>query len=133
MIMNVDFKDKGQYTIVTVHVICTRKEITIHGTDPTSGCKMYKEGKGRKKLLMPLNFENILVFEGHSLPFLLNSETNRFVMDGHFHFLTDNAQELREFISNRCLNLDERKASKICFSTKENRTDDRISLFPVME
>lgn len=131
--MNIDFKNNGQYTLVTVNVMCSRKEITILGTDPISGRKMYKEGKGRKKLLMPLNFENILVFEGHSLPFLLDSETNRFIMDCHFHFLTDNAQELREFISSNCLNPDEYKFSRIYFSPKENRTDDKISLFPVME
>jgi hypothetical protein len=62
-----------------------------------AGCKeMLYAGEDNK---------NLLIFEGHRLPFVLDSERNVRSARSGFNFLTDDPKSLRLLIREKCLNL----------------------------
>jgi hypothetical protein len=113
--MNFEFNTNQKYTIVEISdsAITTRSEIETLGTDPATGRISYKIGRQQKRYDVPSNLDDVLVFQGHHLPFTVDVETESFVGNAQFNFVTDDLPTLRDFITNHCLNKTEGKFAKI--------------------
>lgn len=123
------------YTIVCISemlAITQRMEITITGYDNQKQRYTYKPKSKRKEyyLYPAYRLEEHLIFEGHGLPFVLDSEENdRFLGNACFNFLTDNPADLREFLKKNCLTPLEGKQEKILYTTGKG-SEDYHPLFP---
>jgi hypothetical protein len=122
--MDIVFKIKGKYTIVAVSgmAITIRNEIVITATlsnDKENRPRFAYVNRGkRKEFVLPAgnDLEKHLLFEGHDLPFTVDSETNRFCGDGNLNFVTDKPEDLKSFLQKHCLNPSPAKFKKIFFT-----------------
>ena len=106
--MDFQFKPNKKYTIVKIGemAVCYRMEIIALEVDLSTGRALGRP-KGKKKPLYlpaPEQLEKQLLFEGHDLPFVLDSETGVFCGSATFNFRTDDPEALRDFLESKCLN-----------------------------
>lgn len=129
--MNIKFEIDGKYTLVAIseglaHSI--RHEIVITGFN--DGCDRFtfkENGRGKRREFFLPGAEKLdqqLVFEGHFLPFVLDSETDSFCGNAMFNFVTDDPAELRLFIKQYCLNPSPTTFGK-CLYSPGNKSDIR--------
>lgn len=113
--MNFEFSKNQKYTLVAIGggAFTSRSEMQTLEMDPASGRMICKVGRKRKRYYAPSDLKDILVFQGHGLPFILDSETSSFVGNAQFNFVTDDPKGLKEFISEKCLNRTEQSFSNI--------------------
>ena len=119
--MDFQFKPTKKYTIVKIAelAVCFRLEFIALEVDNSTGRTLARP-KGKRKTLFlppPEQFENQLIFEGHDLPFILDSETLRFSGNAYFNFVTDDPQTLREYLESKCLNPSPEKFAKIHYTS----------------
>jgi hypothetical protein len=118
------FKMHTEYTIVSVSkwmAHTTRSEVTITGYDTVFKRCLCRRNGTRKQFLVDPDRElaRQLIFAGHRLPFLLDSETGSFIGNALFNFVTDQPAELRSFILRNCLNPSEENFRKILYSPSD--------------
>lgn len=132
--MNVQLKENGKYTLITVSdflATTTKREIIITHSVP-NGKWVFKHKGERKKFYFPQDLRYTLVFGGHDLPVLVDTETSRFTGNALFNFVTDEPDKLKSFIVQHCLNPDPEKFHKIRVTpTDRSAVDgDGTPLFP---
>ena len=137
--MNIPFKIGGKYTIVKIsdalaHTM--KAEIQIVGFDQELGQHIYTFKGKRKRFLIgkERELDKQLVFEGHALPILVDSDTDRFMGNGRFNFVTDDPAGLKAFIEKNCLNPSPEKFEKILHSGTDRHATEwtEIRLFPTL-
>jgi hypothetical protein len=128
--MDIEFQIKGNYTLVGISgmAVTIRSEIIITAALPKDRKNRqrysYKHKYKAKEFFLPAgdDLEKHLIFEGHDLPFTVDSETDRFCGDANFNFVTDKPRELKTFIVSYCLNPSPAKFNKV-FYTGTDRND----------
>jgi hypothetical protein len=119
--MNLQFKTDHKYTLIAIsgwlaHTV--RNEIIIIGFDERQKRHTFRHRRKKKAFYLPIDadIDDQLVFEGHELSFVLDTETNRFAGNAAFNFVTDEPDLLRAFIEEKCLNPTPEKFNKILFT-----------------
>jgi hypothetical protein len=95
------------YTLVTITWMATtlRMEIFVTGHNPRINTYFYrKSGNGKINTLTQRDLDQALVFEGHNIPFTLDTETDRFSGNAQYNFVTEDPITLKAFIQQHCLN-----------------------------
>jgi len=136
--MNIQFKKvPGDYTWITISdwlAITERNEITITGFQQKEQQYTFRKKGSKKEYRFPLTDWKCLLFEGHNLPLLIDSETNSYMGNACFNFITDKPEELKQFISMNCINPDAETFTHIMFTPALNRDTCRdlpyTPLFP---
>jgi len=122
--MNIEFKTGGHYTLIQISdwsATTQKDEIIITGFLEKSQRYSFKRKGSRKEYFLPAIDNNCLVFEGHGLPLKVDSETNRFVGNARFNFVSDDAEALKHYIGAHCLNPDASSLQKIYVTPDKNR------------
>lgn len=123
--MNIQFKKvPGDYTWITISdwlAITERDEITITGFLQKEQQYTYRYKGSKKEYIFPLLDWKCLLFEGHNLPLLIDSETNRYMGNACFNFITDKPKELKQFIAVDCINPDPETFADIMVTPALNR------------
>lgn len=130
--MSIQFKLKEKYTLV--HIIVKggyfRQEIVI--TSRTLDNRFTYKIKGkRKEQFIPVEEEldKMLVFQGHNLPFVLNTERNRFLLSTKLIFISDNPDVLRNFVNENCLNPSPLKWANILVAKMDESDEKAMPLY----
>ncbi len=127
----IELKIKSAYTMIFISeslATTTKDEIIITGLDEKRQRYIFKRRGSRKEYYLPPTeqLQERLFFEGHNLPLMVDTETNRFSGNACFNFVTDYPQILREFIKTKCLNPSPVTFEKILYSNSSNRTGSLI-------
>lgn len=138
--MNIEFKINSPYTLVSISewlAHTQRTEIIITRREESSGRYVFKKKGKRKEFYLPKpeSLQEQLIFAGHNLPFVIDSETNRFIGNAQFNFVTEKPQELKAFIEQHCLNPSASNFSKILYRPPHIAGDSlvELALFPKAE
>jgi len=102
--MNFEFKKNQKYTLISSNVFTSRDEIQTLDCDPITGRIIFKRGRERKRYLVPADLSNRLIFNGHQVNLLLDSETGKCVGNCRFNFVSDDVPSLKAFLIEHCLN-----------------------------
>ncbi len=132
--MNIPFKVNEKYTLITVTdflAITSKSEIIVTRSLPDKRWAFRYRGK-RKEYYFPRDLKHTLLFEGHNLPLLVDSETSRWFGNAKFNFVTDQPEKLKAFIVQNCLNPDPEKLGMIRVTRADRYTvyDNGQPLFP---
>jgi len=113
--------------------ITRRNEIIITGLDKKRGQYLYKLKGSRKIYYLPKpeELQRRMFFSGHNLPFVIDSETDRFIGNAQINFVTDNPDALREFIKTNCLNPSQETFNNIFYSSLDKRPSETITESPL--
>lgn len=131
--MNTQLEIGKQYTFIYITGMATtgRHELTITGKNP-DGRFTYKLKGKRKEFLLPTDstlHKDYLIFKGHSLSYVLDSDSNRFYGNARFNFVTTTPQLLREDLEKNCLNPSPEKWAKIMYTTGQGDDPQYDPLF----
>lgn len=131
--MNIQLKVNQKYTCIRISgfATCVKYEIIITGI-ASNGSYICKNKGKRKEYYFNGDLRDMLLFEGHGLPLLVDSETNRFFGNAKLNFVTDEPEKLRTYIGQNCLNPDLEVLHKIRVTpTDRNKVDgEGVPLFP---
>lgn len=114
--MKIKLNINSKYTIIQIrewYPVAKREEIKITGYDSKARRYIYEYKGSSIKWLLPDNADSWLFFKGHNLPMKLDIETAHFKSNGHFNFVSDNPDQLRQYILNNCINTDPDLLEKI--------------------
>ena len=130
--MNYKLEINKSYTLVAVvDKITVKVEVII--TDYTNGKYSAKRRDWPIPEDVPADLAKVLVFAGHNLPLLIDSQTFVFNPNGKFNFITSDREGLKAYLLHNCLNLDNRKRAKIYTSPVDRMCRGKIPytrLFP---
>jgi hypothetical protein len=124
--MNLKLKQYQGYTFLSITQypgIATRTEINIINYSPCGGYYKYRQA-GKKKvhdLFEAGEIDQWLFFEGHDLPFILETEVNAGRLLGVFNFVSSSPGELRIYIKRYLLNPSVDKFRKMLFTPWEEK------------
>jgi hypothetical protein len=122
--MNFQFKNRQKYTLINNNVFTSRSEIDTLETDPVTGRTIFKRGRERKRFLVPVDVSEKLVFEGHKLDFLLDSETNLCVGNCRVSFFYVFITTHNAILNVKCLNKSYSNFKMILVGSAKRSSDD---------
>ena|SRR5579872_3350426 len=124
-----------KYTLIYISAaaITFRKEITIARFDESTGRHVAKEKGKRTPYYLPAadKLQDYLVFEGHNLPLVIDSDTDRFTGNAQFNFVTDNPAGLKAFIEMKCLNPSPDKFARILYTGTDRSGSSDLAETPL--
>lgn len=134
--MKIKLKINRKYTVIQMrewYPVAKREEIKVISYDPKTGIYIYKYRHSQIKWLLPHVADKWLFFKGHDLQLQLDIETAYFKSNGQFNFVSNNPEQIRQYILNNCINPDPELLMKIMVTPKrkeDNKGDyDYIPLF----
>ena len=137
LFMNIQFRINGKYTLVSISgmAITIRDEIVITEIDEEKRKCFFRMRGKRKQFYITCDhgLANYLIFERHSLPFTVDTETSSFWANSKFNFVTDKPDELKLFIEENCLNPSQEAFRRVFYSGSDRNgidPDKGTPLFP---
>jgi|GEM_PF-2237032 len=132
--MEIQFESNEKYTWIGVSDFMAttfkREIIIMHSND--AGRWIFKHKGKRKEYFFPKDTKDMLIFKGHNLPFIVDSETDRFFGNAKLNFVTDDPLKLKAHIKEYCINPDLATFSSIRVTpTDRNKVDgEGEALYP---
>lgn len=145
--MKLQLKAGDKITMIQIGgMAMTRKsEITITGFDEAKQRYTYKEGRKRKEYYLPEKLNEVMLFKGHGLPLLVDTETNKWSGNACFNFILANniertdtpmsivsastPEQLAEYIKGHQINDEFNGYGEILYTTPDDRDTEKL-LFP---
>jgi hypothetical protein len=126
------FEPGHKYTLITMGALSTRKEIIITRQDQDKRF-VYREKGSKKEFYLPdiSKLQQKLIFAGHDIPIVLDSETDAFMVDANCNFVTDDPAALRALLESTCLTSLSDKKDCIQYRHPNNPSDSAYEfLYP---
>jgi hypothetical protein len=127
---DVTLKSGAKYTLIHISQtgICFRREFEVISEDQGNYEIKIKDQQARQ-ILFARQVTEALIFKGHDLPLLVDSDTPHFAMNRRFNFVTHSPRLLRVFIVEQCLNLSDEKKARIWYRGFEPADEESQPLF----
>ena len=133
--MEFKFEVNQKYTVVAdgERNATIRSEIVIRRFDVNKQRYIFRIKGQRKEYYIPSDIDKHLLFKGHGLPFLVDTETIYYANSVGFVFVTDDPAPLKAFIETNCLNLTDEKRRSILISGTDRYDLDALELRPLFK
>jgi hypothetical protein len=133
--MNMTFEIDGKYTLVFIWrmAITIRNEIVVTNIEEAPQRYKFKNRGKMEVFLLPAedDLQKHLIFEGHDLPFTVDSEADRVSGNALFNFVTDEPDDLKLLIKKYCLNPSLSLFARIFYAGFDRDSEEEPVSFPL--